>query len=104
MVGFLMVNVDRPPLRLRRFRVLGLSFSTIVGMADLLLWFDSLDPALGKEPAVNLLDSLEAEKKILAAFLPITDTQVFEPFCAVAGRVTIFTAGIVAQVRGGRRD
>jgi hypothetical protein len=61
MVWFLVSHTDRPPLRLCRCRILGLSLSTIVRMMYLLLGFYLLDPALGKKSAVNLLNCLEGQ-------------------------------------------
>ena len=78
MIGFFMIHFNRPPLWLRRFRILGLSLSTIVRMMDLLLGFDLLDPAFGKEPAVNLLNCLEAQKEVVSALVPITNGQLFQ--------------------------
>jgi hypothetical protein len=75
MIWFLVSHPDWPPLWFRRFRILGVSFSTIVRMMDLLLGFDLLDPPLGEEPAVNLLNGLEAQKEELSALLLVTYAQ-----------------------------
>jgi hypothetical protein len=70
-----MGHPDWPPLWFRRFRILGISFPTIIRMMDLLLRFDLLDPSLGEEPAVNLLNGLEAQKEELSALLSVTYAQ-----------------------------
>lgn len=67
-------------MRFGRFRILGISFSTIVRMVDLLFGLDLLDPALGQEPTVNLLDGLEAQKEELSTLLHVTNLQRDEPF------------------------
>jgi hypothetical protein len=75
MVGFLVSHAHGPPLRLCRFWIFGISFPTIVRMMDLLLGFYLLNPALGEEPAVNLLNGLEAQKEVLSALLRVTDLE-----------------------------
>lgn len=74
MIWFLVGHPTGPPLRLRRLRVLGTFFPTIIGMVDLLFGFDFLDPPLGEEPTVNLLDGLEAQKEELSALPPVANT------------------------------
>jgi hypothetical protein len=73
-IWFLVVYPGRPPLRFCRFGILGISFPTIVRMMDLFLGFDLLDPALGEESAINLLDGLEAQKEELSTLLSIAYT------------------------------
>jgi hypothetical protein len=49
-------------------------------MVDLLFGLDLLDPALGQEPAVNLLNGLEAQKEEFSTPLHVTNLQRDEPF------------------------
>lgn len=62
-------------MRFRRFWVLGISFSAVVRMMDLLLGFNLFDPAFGEESAINLLNGLEAQKEELSTLLPVADAQ-----------------------------
>jgi hypothetical protein len=49
-------------------------------MVDLLFGLDLLDPALGKEPTVNLLNCLEAQIEELSTLLYVTNVQRDESF------------------------
>ena len=73
-------------------------------MVDLLLGLYLFDPALGEEPAVNLLNGLEAQKEVLSTLRQVTNLQRFELFRGVAGTVRIIVSDVVAWVGGGGRD
>jgi len=73
-------------------------------MVDLLFGLDLLDPALGQEPAVNLLNGLEAQKEKLSTLLHVANLQLDEPFRGAASIVRVLISSIVTWVGGGRCD
>ena len=73
-------------------------------MVDLLFGLDLLDPALGEEPTVNLLDGLEAQKEELSTLLYVTNLQRDEPFGGAASIVKVLVSRVVTWVGGSRCD
>src|SRR5271154_6254519 len=84
MVRFLVHHTLGPPSWFRLLGMLWLLFSAVVWEMNLLLWLNSLNPALGKEPAIDLLYGLKPKVEVFSTFFEICNAQIHQRLTTLA--------------------